>query len=256
MTDLLVDRRGDVLWLTINRPQRRNAITTTVLDAMLTAIGRAEAENVRAIVLTGTGERAFCAGADLSTGSGQFAYDFSRSGTPMVRLLQAARDCPVPLVARVNGAAMAGGMGLLGMCDLAVAAEHAVFGLPEVKVGVFPMQVMCVLQALIPRRKLAELALTGEPFDAAAALGLGLVNYVVPGPELDGKLDWLLDRLLDKSPTAIRRGKVAMRRIERMALDEALAFMESQIGTLSLTEDAAEGRRAFNERRKPAWTGR
>jgi len=254
---LLVERRGAVLWLTIAREDRRNAMNGAVVDGIAAALADAATDDTaRAVVLTGAGDRAFCAGADLSSGSGQFRYDFSRAGTPFVRLMHAARELPLPLVARVNGHVMAGGMGLLGMCDLAVAADHATFGLPEVKIGVFPMQVMCVLQALVPARKLAELALTGEPILAPEALSLGLVNHVVPGAELDSKLAWLLGRLLDKSPTAISRGKVAMRRIERMHLDEALAFMEAQIGTLSLTEDAAEGRRAFNEKRKPKWTGR
>ena len=111
---------------------------------------------------------------------------------------------------------MAGGMGLLAMCDLAVAASHAVFGLPEVKVGVFPAQVLSVLQHLVPRRRLAEMCLTGEPLTAAQALEYGLVNYV--DDDLDAKLDWLLQRLLDKSPAAIRRGLYTMKKIEAMAL--------------------------------------
>src|SRR6185312_2186923 len=126
---------------------------------------------------------------------------------PFVKLMKQARDLTVPLIARVNGHTMAGGMGLMGMCDMAVTVDTARFGMPEVKVGIFPMQIMAVLQRLIPSRKLYEMALTGEPIDAAEALALGLVNYVVPAADLDAKLDWLLNRLLDKSPTAIRRGK-------------------------------------------------
>ena len=128
--------------------------------------------------------------------------------------------------------------------------------MPEVKVGVFPMQIMAVLQRLIPPRKLYEMALTGEPIDAAEALALGLVNYIVPPAELDAKVDWLLNRLLDKSPTSIRRGKYAMRQAEDMSFDNAAVFMEAQIGTLALTEDAAEGRQAFIEKRRPNWPGR
>ncbi|MGA3003711.1 MAG: enoyl-CoA hydratase-related protein [Acetobacteraceae bacterium] len=113
------------------------------------------------------------------------------------------------------------------------------------------MQIMAVLQRLIPNRKLYEMTLTGEPITAAEALDLGLVNYVVPAAELDMKLEWLLVRLLDKSPTAIRRGKYAMRLTESMSFDQAAVFMEAQIGTLALTEDAAEGRQAFLEKRAP-----
>jgi enoyl-CoA hydratase/carnithine racemase len=113
-----------------------------------------------------------------------------------------------------------------------------------------------VLQRLIPPRKLYEMALTGEPVSAAEALEMGLLNYVVPAAELDAKVEWLLARLLDKSPTAIRRGKYAMRTTEQLTFDQAGTFMEGQIGTLALTEDAAEGRQAFIEKRKPVWTNR
>ena len=151
---------------------------------------------------------------------------------------------------------MAGGMGMLGMCDMAIATDSALFGMPEVKSGIFPMRIMAVLQRLIPPRKLYEMALTGEPVSAAEALEMGLLNHVVPADALDAKVDWLLGRLLDKSPTAIRRGKYAMRNTEQLTFDQAGVFMEGQIGTLALTEDAAEGRAAFIEKRKPVWTGR
>ena len=146
-----------------------------------------------------------------------------------------------PSIARVNGTCMAGGMGLLCMTDMAVAADHVQFGLPEVKVGVFPMQVMSLLQDIAPRRLINEWALTGEPFDAAAARDAGLLNYVVPGAELDAKVEWLVKRLTDKSPTAIRRGKYAMRAIASMSFDESIAYTESQIALLAMTEDAKEG---------------
>jgi enoyl-CoA hydratase/carnithine racemase len=132
-------------------------------------------------------------------------------------------------------------------------ARHALFGLPEVKVGVFPAQVLSVLQHLIPRRQLAELCLTGEPIDAAQALAMGLVNYV--DDDVDARLQWLLDRLLDKSPAAIRRGLYTMKKIETMAFEESMSFTESQIALFTLTEDAKEGQQAFKDKRKPAWRG-
>lgn len=149
---------------------------------------------------------------------------------------------------------MAGGMGLLAMCDMAVAASHCVFGLPEVKVGVFPAQVLSVLQHLIPRRKLAEMCITGEPITAAQALEYGLVNYV--DPDVDVRLRWLLERLLDKSPAAIRRGLYTMKKMETMSFEESMAFTESQIALFTLTEDAQEEQRAFQEKRPPVWVGR
>ncbi len=257
MSEVLVEKRGAVQWITINRPERRNAMNDAVCHGIMDGMHAATADPaIRAVVLTGAGDRAFCAGADLSAGSGSFKYDYSQVGVPFVSLMKVARNLTLPLIARVNGHAMAGGMGMLGMCDMAIAVDNARFGMPEVKVGVFPMQIMAVLQCLIPPRKLYEMALTGEPVDAAEALALGLLNYIVPPVELDAKVDWLLNRLLDKSPTSIRRGKYAMRQTEDMSFDNAAVFMEAQIGTLALTEDAAEGRQAFIEKRLPNWPGR
>lgn len=252
--ELLIEQRGPVLWLTIQREARRNAVSHAVLAAMAQAITAAqEQREVRAIVITGAGEKAFCAGADLQA-SQAFTTDYSEPQGHVARVLRAAKASNVPLIARVNGACMAGGMGLLSMCDLAVAARHAVFGLPEVKVGVFPAQVLSVMQHLIPRRKLAEMCLTGEPITSAEALEYGLVNYV--DDDLDGKLQWLLERLLDKSPAAIRRGLYTMKRIEAMGFEESMAFTESQIALFTLTEDAKEGQAAFKEKRAPQWPGR
>ena len=142
------------------------------------------------------------------------------------------------------------------MTDMAVASDHVIFGLPEVKVGVFPMQVLSLLQSIAPRRLINEWAITGEPFDAKAAQAAGLLNYVVPQAELDAKVDWLIGRITDKSPTAIRRGKYAMRAIASMSFDESIAYTESQIAILAMTEDAKEGLKAFAEKRKPSWPGK
>lgn len=251
--ELLVERRGPALWLTIQREERRNAMSLAVLAGMAQAIEAAQADrNVRAIVITGCGTKAFCAGADLQNAKA-FTTDYSEPYGHLAQLLRRAKASNVPLIARVNGACMAGGMGLLSMCDMAVAASHAVFGLPEVKVGVFPAQVLSVLQHLIPRRKLAEMCLTGEPITSAQALEYNLVNYV--DEDVDAKLDWLLGRLLDKSPAAIRRGLYTMKKIEAMAFEESMSFTESQIALFTLTEDAKEGQAAFQQKRKPQWKG-
>ena len=252
--ELLVDRRGAVLWLTIQREERRNAMSPAVLTGMAKALEDAQADrSLRAVVVTGAGTKAFCAGADLQAAN-PFTADYSEPHVPLAQLLRRARASTVPLIARVNGACMAGGMGLLAMCDMAVAASHAVFGLPEVKVGVFPAQVLSVLQHLVPRRRLAEMCLTGEPLTSAQALEYGLVNYV--DDDVDAKLDWLLQRLLDKSPAAIRRGMYTMKKIESMGFEESVAFTESQIALFTLTEDAKEGQQAFQQKRKPQWTGK
>ena len=256
MSDLLIETRDHVVRVTINRPGQRKAMSEAVIDGIAALIREAGGKpDVRAIVISGSGDKAFCAGADLGTGKA-FEFDYSQPSLAFANLLRAAHQATVPLVARVNGACVAGGMGLLSMCDLAVAVDSAKFGLPEVKVGVFPMQVLSVMQRLVPSRVLHELCLTGELIPAADALRIGLVNYVVPAAELDSKLDWLLARVLDKAPSAIRRGRYAMRAVESMTFDQSISFTESQIGLLSMTEDAREGLLAFREKRKPTWTGR
>ncbi|MDB5871172.1 MAG: Enoyl-CoA hydratase [Ramlibacter sp.] len=254
--EVLHEVRGRSFWITINRPEKRNAIHAGVIAGIRAGLRQAQADpEIRAIVLTGAGDKAFCAGGDLQPGKG-FAFDLSRPNVDYADLLREAQNATLPLVVRVNGACMAGGMGLLCMADLAVAADHALFGLPEVKIGVFPMQVLSLLKDIVPRRVVREWAITGEPFSAEEARAAGLVNHVVPGSELDAKTQWLLDRIVDKSPTAIRRGKYAMRAIGAMSFDEAIAYTESQIALLAMTEDSREGMAAFNEKRKPVWTGR
>jgi enoyl-CoA hydratase/carnithine racemase len=252
--ELSVELRDHVLWLTITREERRNAMSHGVLAAMAQAFTQAQGQRgIRAMVLTGAGSKAFCAGADLQSASA-FTTDYSEPQGHLAQVLRAARTSTIPLIARVNGACMAGGMGLLSMCDMAVASSHAVFGLPEVKVGVFPAQVLSVLQHLIPRRVLVEMCITGEPISSAQALQYGLVNYV--DDDVDAKLQWLLERVLDKSPAAIRRGLYTLKAVESMAFEASMSFTESQIALFALTEDAKEGIQAFQQKRPPVWTGR
>jgi enoyl-CoA hydratase/carnithine racemase len=241
------------LVLTIDRPERRNALNAEVIGALQEALHRARSDDaIRAVVLTGAGDEAFCAGADL--GANAFEFDYATPTSAYADLLRTARALDVPLVARVNGACMAGGMGLLAACDLAIAAPHAVFGLPEAKIGVFPMQVLAVLQAQVPQRFLAQLCLTGDPIDAERARQIGLVNEVAA--DLDDALELLLSRLQANSPTALRRGLYAMKAMRSMSFDEAIAFGEGQIGLLAMTQDAREGINAFKGKRKPQWTGK
>jgi methylglutaconyl-CoA hydratase len=260
MTDndgVILDKRGQVFWITINRPEKRNALNANVIAGIAKGYRDAhDDKEVRVIVMTGAGDKAFCAGADLQNSGAAFAMDFSKPNADYADLLRLSQNATKPAIARVGGVCMAGGMGLLCMTDMAVAADHVIFGLPEVKVGVFPMQVLSLLQSIAPPRLVSEWALTGEPFDAKAAQAAGLLNYIVPVAELDAKVDWLINRIVDKSPTAIRRGKYAMRAIASMSFDESIAYTESQIAVLAMTEDAKEGLNAFSEKRKPSWTGR
>lgn len=209
--------------------------------------------DVSVIVLTGSGMQNFCAGADLQHDP-SFWRDYSEPHSQFAQLFRRARASHIPLVARVNGACLASGMGLLAMCDLAVASDYATFALPEVRVGLFPAQVLTVLQHLVGRRKLVELCLTGDSITAAEALEIGLVNAV--GADVDRELDSLLARLVDKSPAAIRRGLYLMKHIESLPFEASMAFTESQIGLLALTDDAREGQEALRDQRKPNWQGR
>ena len=254
---LLKQLDGAVLRLTIDRPAVRNALNEEVIRELTAELSAIDHQSpVRAIVLTGSGDVAFCAGADLSASQNTFGPAHARPTTLYADLLRAGYRLPVPIIARVNGYCLAGGMGLLGFCDMAVAAASASFGLPESKVGLFPMQAGVLLQHILPPRRFAEMCITGDSISAAEALACGLVNYVAEPGELDTKLDWLLSRVLARSPTAIRRGKHALRAIAGMTFEEAIAHMEAQVSILALTEDAQEGLAAFREKRSPVWTGR
>jgi enoyl-CoA hydratase/carnithine racemase len=250
------ERQGDALWVWIDRPVRRNAINAEVLAGIGAAIEHGlDDPSLRAVVLTGAGDKAFCAGADLADGPATFQAAADIPTTDFGRLARLVRRIGVPLIARVNGACIAGGMGLMALCDLAVAAEHARFGLPEVRVGVFPMQVLVLLRATVHARHLNQLCLTGEQIGAARAAEIGLINEVAAPGQLDARIDALLNQLRLASPAAVRRGKHALFALEHMAFEEAIAFAEAQITLASRTADAAEGLLAFSEKRKPRWSG-
>jgi enoyl-CoA hydratase/carnithine racemase len=249
------ERKGDVLWVWIDRVERRNAINAEVLAGIGAACEQSLADSsLRALVLTGAGDKAFCAGADLSDGPATFQAATDVPTTDFGRLARLVRRVQIPLIARVNGACIAGGMGLMALCDLAIAAEHARFGLPEVRVGVFPMQVLVLLRATVHARHLNQLCLTGEQIDAARAAEIGLINEVAAAGELDARVDVMIRQLRLASPAAVRRGKHALFALEHMAFEEAIAFAEAQITLASRTSDAAEGLQAFIEKRKPRWT--
>jgi enoyl-CoA hydratase/carnithine racemase len=256
--DVLIERREGVHWITINREARRNALNEDVVRRIDVAIVAAMGDrDARAIVLTGIGDKAFCAGADLAKGTKGFAFavDFSRPQHYIVDLFKRLEECNLPVIARVNGHVMAGGFGLLCACDLAVAADDIRIGTTEPKIGVTPMMILPYMMRMLPPRRLQEMCITGEQFSAQDALEWGVVNYVVPRAELDTKLDWLLSRIVDKSPTALRLGKQAFHAMRDMGLRQALEYAQVMVPVMSSTQDAKEGMGAFQEKRKPNWTG-
>jgi len=254
---LISEQRDGILRLTLNRPAARNALNDELILELTKAFAESASQpSVRVVLLAAVGDKAFCAGADLNPESKTFGFDYAEPTTTYANMLRAARGAKVPVIGRINGYCLAGGMGLLAVCDMAVASSTAKFGLPEVKVGVFPMQVAALLQTMLPPRKFAEMCFTGEMISAAEALEYGLVNYVAEPEALDEKVDWLVERVAGKSPTAIRRGKHALCAMAGMTFEQAIAYMEAQVGLLPLTEDAKEGMAAFAEKRAPVWRGK
>lgn len=252
------EARGPVFWITIDRAERMNALTGPVVESIMDALEGARADDaVRAVVLTGAGERAFSAGGDLKSveSDNPYVFDAAHPGHFMTDALRVIERYPLPVVARVNGHAAGGGLGLLCACDLAVAADHATFGAPEIKVGLFPMTILPHMLRVIPRRKLMEMCITGSMWTAAEALEMGLVNHVVPAAELDARLDLLLAEVVDKSPAALRLGKHAVSAVSDMTMSEAFDFTQTFVRQVTATDDAAEGMAAFRDKRDPNWSG-
>src|SRR5476649_461122 len=189
-SDIRTERRGQSLWIWIDREERRNAINKRVISGIEKAVTEVQRDpELRGIVLTGAGRKAFCAGADLSGGTDTFTLGLDEPMTDFGKLARIIRNLGVPLVGRINGDCVAGGMGLMSLCDLVVVADHARFGLPEAKVGVFPMQVLVFLRSMIGARHINELCLTGDLISAARAYEIGIANYVVPFEQLDARVE-------------------------------------------------------------------
>lgn len=258
MSQVLVEHRDQVLWITINREERRNALNEEVVRSIDRAIAEAASDGrSRAIVITGAGDKAFCAGADLAKNAKGFAFavDYARPKHYIVDLFKRLQECTLPVIARVNGHAMAGGFGLLCACDMAIAADDIRIGTTEAKIGVTPMMILPYMLRVLPPRRLQEMCITGEQFSAQDALDWGVLNYVVPRAQLDEKLNWMLARITDKSPTAIRLGKQAYGAMRDMSLRESLEYAQAMVPVMSSTEDAREGMAAFQEKRSAQFTG-
>lgn len=252
-------RNGAVLTITITREERRNALNDRVAAGIMAGLDAAEADpGVRAVVLTGAGDKAFCAGGDLQPAAdgAPFSLDAADPRHYLAALFQRMNGYRLPLIARLNGHALAGGFGLACGCDLVVARDDALLGVSEVKVGLFPMMILPFLLRNTPNRVLMEMCLTGEPITAAEARLHGIVNYAVPAADLDSRLDWLVARVIDKSPTGIRLGKQSLAKVREMSFDAALEYAPFMLANMARTEDAREGFRAFAEKRTPNWTGR
>ncbi|HTK64093.1 MAG TPA: enoyl-CoA hydratase-related protein [Pseudonocardia sp.] len=258
MNTLLVERRGHVLTLTINRPERRNAMTFETLAELRDGIrGAREDRGVRAVVITGAGDRAFCAGADLGgIRGGELDAEAAHAGRGhMAELFTEMYRCGVPTIAKVRGFALAGGMGLACACDFVVAAEDAVFGTPEVKVGLWPYMITVPLLRSMPPKAVLDLMITARRVGAEEGQRLGFVTQVVPPADLDDAVDRLAETIAANSPAAIRLGRTAFYRALDMSTEQALALLQTSLSVATTTDDAAEGTAAFAEKRAPVWSG-
>jgi enoyl-CoA hydratase/carnithine racemase len=245
---------GGTARLTIDRESARNALSPAVVQQLREGLERADADaSVRCVVLTGAGPKVFCAGGDLGglTGDGFLSGHEGRRAYGL--LLQRFQQVKKPTIARVNGHALAGGLGLVLACDLAVASDEAGFGTPEIDRGLFPMMLMALLQRHLGRKRTLELILTGDRLTAEQALAWGLVNRVVPAAELDAATKALADKLCRKSQAILGLGRRAFFTAEDLPLGQAVEFLAGQLSLNVLAEDAIEGVTAFMEKRPPSW---
>lgn len=260
MANVLVetDPRG-VRTLTIDREARRNALDRATLDELVAAIEAAAGDPcVRVLVLRGAGSKAFSAGADLEELLAHRTLDDRRRHFDGVaRVIAALHEAPQPVIARVQGYALAGGCGVAVAADFTIAAESAVLGLPEIGIGLLPMVVSApILRATGSRKAVLDLVLTGRRVTAREAHSLGLVTRVVADDRLDEEVATLAGQLAASSPAALRLGKEAIYTMSEMEYGAALRYLREMIVLTAMTEDANEGIRAFFEKREPEWSGR
>ena len=254
---LLRENRDGVTWLTMNRPDQRNALSLPLMAAMQAELDTIAADPAVRVVVIGGAGAAFCAGHDLrevraNANTDYYETLFARCAHLMLSLTR----LPQPVIARVHGVASAAGCQLVATCDLAVAAETARFATPGVNIGLFCSTPMVALTRAVGRKAAMEFLLVGELADAAHAREVGLVNRVVPEAELDAAVGDLAARIASKSPLTLSIGKEAFYRQAEMPLTEAYRFASEVMVRNMRAADAAEGIDAFLDKREPVWTGR
>ncbi|HYI45638.1 MAG TPA: enoyl-CoA hydratase/isomerase family protein [Actinomycetota bacterium] len=254
----LYEARDGVGYITIDRPDRRNAISPEVVQGISNHLTEAESDpNTRVLVLTGAGDKAFCAGGDLGGGSlegGKVSEHFRRS--EVGALFEQMRKSRLPIVARVNGHALAGGFGLMLACDLVIASTEAEMGTPEVNIGLWPFMISAIIQRDVPRKVALEFMLTGRRFKSTEGERWGFVNRVVTADMLDKAVDEAVTSLREKSPLILALGKRSFYRAEDLAFDDALEYLSGMLTVCLESEDTVEGVTAFLQKRAPEWKGR
>ncbi len=252
--DVVYALKEGVACLTINREAKRNSLSISAVELFHEYLDKIRDEaDVRAVLVTGAGEKAFCSGGDLAGGTGEGKVDPFQN---YADLLKKIVSFPKPTVARVNGYCLAGGMGLMLACDIVVAKKSSKFGTPEVNVGLWPMMIGALIFRNAMRKRAMEMILLGDRMTAEEALGMGLVTRVVEDADLDNEVDKVTKVLAGKSPIGMKIGKEAFYTMADMGFEEALDFLSGKIAEVASTEDAIEGITAFIEKRDPVFKGK
>jgi enoyl-CoA hydratase/carnithine racemase len=258
LVDVRYEVDGHVARITIDREARRNALSWTVMTSLRHALTAAKDDaEVRVVVLTGAGDKAFCAGADLTgiaENAGAAAAHEGRGH--LANLFRDMWSLGKPIIARVRGYALAGGFGLACACDMIVASDDATFGTPEINVGLWPYMITVPLLRSMPPKTALDLMITGRRVSADEGARLGFVQRVVPVADLDATVDALAAELAGKSPLIMKWGRDSFYRVLEMDADAALSYLQGMLTVTTQTEDAAEGVAAFAEKRAPQWKGR
>jgi enoyl-CoA hydratase/carnithine racemase len=256
--DLIYKVKNSVAWMTINRMPQRNAISVQALDLFLDSLDQAKADSdVRAVCITGSGDKAFCSGADLGNSmQNEDKQSVQESFRKYSDLLYKLSVFPKPTVAKINGYCLAGGTGFMLASDIVIARSETKFGTPEVNVGLFPMMIGALIFRNVPRKKAMEMILLGEKISANQALDMGMLTRIVPYEQLDYEVDQVLIKLCEKSPLSIKMGKQAFIEAEQKPLKDAIDYLSQKLFEVASTEDAVEGICAFLEKRSPVFKGK
>jgi methylglutaconyl-CoA hydratase len=256
---LKFDRDGQVATLTLNRPEKRNAISTPMIEDLVAALGAAEADkSVRVVILTGAG-KAFCSGMDLETLQAlakQTAEQNLADSRRMAKMFHLVYSFPKPLITAVNGAAIAGGCGLATLSDFTLAVPEAKFGYTEVRIGFIPALVSVMLRRQVGEKHARDLLLSGRIIDAAEAFRLGLVTEITPPDGLMKRAREVANTLLEASPTSLALTKRLLLRYDEEQLRRELELATQENAQIRATDDFREGLASFLEKRPPKWTGR
>ncbi|MBI2849264.1 MAG: enoyl-CoA hydratase/isomerase family protein [Chloroflexi bacterium] len=253
---IILDKKP-VATITLNRPEVRNALNAQLMKELYDALGEVERDNgIRVVILRGAGGKAFCAGADLGEVTNKSALDYREHFAVLPEIFLRMAHLGKPIIAAVQGYALAGGCGLAAACDLGIATDDSRFGLTEIKVGLYPMVVSAPISRLIGRKRALEIFFTGQMFDASEAARIGLINRAVPGDQFEDAVMGLADTLAGLSPAILRLGKDAFYTMADMEYSQALRYLKEMVVMVSVSEDSREGIAAFLEKRPPQWKGR